>query len=134
MLKEYLKQEGLSIYAIARDSGLPYSTVNDLVNGKVHIDQCRVGLLRGLAEALGLPLEDAYELCAEKPKDLHTSYQVDVRVRVRNKSYLAEFEYGGETTVIELCRVNDETRFYIDEIARWRAEEYIRERRMREFR
>lgn len=39
MLKEYLKQEGISIYAIARKSGLPYSTVNDLVNGKVRIDR-----------------------------------------------------------------------------------------------
>ncbi|MBQ6400766.1 MAG: helix-turn-helix transcriptional regulator [Firmicutes bacterium] len=133
MLKDYLKQSGKSIYAVAKDSGLPYSTLNDLANGKVQIDQCRVGLLRSLAHALSLSLEDTCALCSGQFPAVHTSYPVDARITVRNKTFYAEFEYVGEPVTLRLCRVNENTRYYIGQIAQWRTEEYIRGRRLQEF-
>lgn len=134
MLKDYLNQIGKSIYAVSKETGIPYSTLNDLANGKVQIDQCRVGLLRSLARTLGMSLEETCGVCAGTEKTVPTSYHVDVQVFVRNKSYYLKFDYEGEPVLIELCKVNKNTRFYIEDIAAWRAEEYIRNRRMREFR
>lgn len=57
---------------------------------------------------------------------------IDVKVYVRNKSFRAEFVYEEETIDIELCKVREESAFYIDEIARRCAEDYIRNRRIAE--
>ncbi|MBQ9015898.1 MAG: hypothetical protein IJ109_07215 [Firmicutes bacterium] len=119
---------------IYRCSGIPYSTLNDLACGKVNIDQCRVSLLRKLAEALELPMEEVCRICSRQPIEVHTSYDVDARVFVRHKSYFTEFAYNDESVEIELCRVSEDTRCYIEEIAAWRTEDYIRRRRLEEFR
>lgn len=47
MLRDYLREHGRSIYALSKESGVAYSTLNDLVNGKVDIDHCKVSLLLG---------------------------------------------------------------------------------------
>ena len=35
ILKDYVTDNGISISSLSRESGLPYSTVNELVNGKI---------------------------------------------------------------------------------------------------
>ena len=134
MLRDYLQSNNKSIYAIAKESGIPYSTLNDLAGGKVPIDQCRTGLTRRLAGALGLSMEEVYRLCVEEPVTVTTSYGIPAEITVRNKSYEVEFTYNDTLISLHLCPVSDDTRFYIREIATWRAEDYIRKRRMEEFR
>ena len=133
MLKEYLKEHNKSVYALSRESGVAYSTLNDLVNGKVEIDQCKVSLLRSLSAALGLTLEDVIDICCPEDLAMQTSQGIDVKVSVRNKTYHAQFVYNEEKIDIELCKVREESTFYIDEIAAWRTEEYIRSRHMAEW-
>lgn len=133
MLKEYLNGIGKSIYALSKESGVAYSTLNDLANGKVEIESCKVGLLSSVARALGLSLDETFALCRPGRQAVMTSYGTETSIRVRNKSYFAEFEYDGVLTEIELCRVNEDTTFYISEIAKWRSERYIRDRRMAEW-
>ena len=91
MLKEYLKEHNKSVYALSRESGVAYSTLNDLVNGKVEIDQCKVSLLRSLSAALGLTLEDVIDICCPEDLTIQTSQGIDVKVSVRNKTYHAQF-------------------------------------------
>lgn len=136
MLRDHLKENGISVYALSRDSGISYSTLNDLVNGKVEIDNCRVSLLRRLGTALGMPLEDIYRLCvnSDDRRLIANAYNVDARLSVRKKSYFCDFCYKGERVELRLCRVSSDTSFYIDDIARWRVEAYIRRRRMEDFR
>ena len=133
MLRDYVNRSGKSIYALARDCGIPYSTLNDLVNGKVDVDNCKVSLIRSLAVYFGISMDEAYAVCAGEKLTVRNSYGVDVTVLVRGKSYIVEFEYGQKPVSIEACKVNDDTRFYINEIAAWRSEAYIREQRMKEF-
>jgi len=133
MLKDYLKENNKSIYALSKESGVAYSTLNDLANGKVDINQCKVSLVRSLSQALGLSLEEIIRICSSEEIDMKTSQGIDVKVSVRNKTFRAEFVYEEETIDIELCKVREESAFYIDEIARWRAEDYIRNRRIAEW-
>lgn len=141
MLKGYLKEKGKSIYALAKESNIPYSTLNDLANGKVTIEQCKVELLLKLAKNLSLSMEEICKLCKSEDRIVHSSYEispeeaidVEAKINVRNKSYHAEFDYEGELVDIELCKVKEDTSHYIDEIAKWRTESYIRERRMEEW-
>ena len=133
MLKKYLKEQGKTIYALSRESGVAYSTLNDLANGKVEIEQCKVSLLRRMSAALGVSLEECIRICSADEIIVPTSYGIDAKVNVHNKSYHAEFAYDNETIDLELCKVREDTSFYLDEIAAWRVEEYIRERRLEEW-
>ena len=133
MLKDHLKQKGISVYALSKSSGVSYSTLNDLVNGKVEIDNCRVSIVRALSAALCLSMDSFYDLCAERNHLVRNSYGVNANLIVRNKSYCLEFEYDGKPVKLVLCKVNDDTSYYIDDIASWRVDGYIREKRVQSF-
>ena len=133
MLKDYLKQKGISVYALSKTSGVSYSTLNDLVNGKVGIDNCRVSIVRALSVALCLSMDSFYDLCADRDHKVRNSYGVNAVLNVRNKSYFVEFEHDDKPVKLVLCKVNDDTSYYIDDIASWRVDEYIREKRMLSF-
>lgn len=134
MFRNYLRDINKSIYSLAKDSGIPYSTLNDLVNNKVSIDNCKVSLLRSLAGALGVSMDELYGLLSQPERSVVNSYDVVVTLNVRNKTYYVLFEYQGEPVELELCKVNEDTTYYIDEIMKWRSEGYIRQHRMSEFR
>ena len=133
MLKDYLKENNISIYALSKKSGVPYSTLNDLVNEKVQIDSCKVGVLRKIADSLELNLDTIYSLCEGTPISAENTYGTSLNISVKNKTYYCDFEYNGEPVEIELCKVNEDNKFYIAEIAKCRSERIIRERRMQSF-
>ena len=130
MLKDYLREKNISIYSLSKDCAIPYSTLNDLANGKVSPDNCKVGLLKGLASGLGLSMDEVYGICTGETLRIKNSYNMDLTVQVRNKSYYVVFDYADSPVSIELCKVNGASSFYIDEIARWRSESYVREQRI----
>ena len=130
MLKDYLQSRSISIYALAKSNGIPYSTLNDLANGKVRIENCKFGMVRDLAAGLGLSIDELCSICAPDDAAYRNSYDVEVRLDIRGKAYYAIFEYLGEKVEMPLCRVTEDTKYYIKEILMWRSEAYIRERRM----
>lgn len=133
MLKNYLKTNGISAYTLSKTSGIAYSTLNDLINGKVTVDNCRVSVLRSLANALNMSMDDLYLLCSDDARIIRSSYDAEAALKVRAKYYYAEFKYGGEPVLMRLCKVNEENKYYIEDIARWRVDAYIRKRRMESF-
>lgn len=58
MLREMLKKKNMSIYRLAKTSGLPYATVNDLCNEKVQLQKCSAQTVYQIAHALGMPMEE----------------------------------------------------------------------------
>ena len=55
-LKNFLKKEGISVKSLSNKTKIPYSTLNDLINGKTDIDNMRFGFVRngGLTEPFPL--------------------------------------------------------------------------------
>lgn len=133
MLKDYLRKKGITTYALSQSSEVAYSTLNDLVNGKVDIDNCKISLLRALCNSLDISMEDFCDICKGEKINIRNSYDTEVSLKVRNKAYYAEFEYRDKPVELKLCKVKKDTTFYIDSIAEWRVNDYIRSRRMEEF-
>lgn len=133
MLKEYLADNGISIYTLSKRSGIAYSTLNDLVNGKVQITNCKVAVLKHLSDALSVSMDTLYALALHNDDTVMTDYGIGVKVTVRNKSYYSDFTYDGEHIEILLCKVNEATSFYRDYIAKCRTEGFIRAKRMKAF-
>lgn len=57
-INSLLKQQNMSIYRLAKESGLPYATVNDICNQKAALEKCSAETVYRLANALNVSMED----------------------------------------------------------------------------
>ena len=132
MLKELLRQKNMSIYKLAGISGIPYSTLNDIVNYKVDIANIRAGIVFKLAQILNVSMDELYELCTNQITiDLERN-SVKGIVVIKNKKYVLEFQYQNRDFVAELCPVKKEATMFIESIARWQMEKMISDYEMEE--
>ena len=52
-----LEKKGITKYRLAKQSGVPHATLNDLCSGKTSIGKCSSETLYRIARALGVPME-----------------------------------------------------------------------------
>ena len=57
-LNELLKEKGMTKYRLARLSGVPHSTLNNICSGQAHIEKCSAETLYKLARVLHVTIED----------------------------------------------------------------------------
>lgn len=57
-IQEALRRKNISIYRLSKDSGVPYATVNDIVNGKTQLENSSSETLYRLSKALGVSMEE----------------------------------------------------------------------------
>jgi transcriptional regulator with XRE-family HTH domain len=60
-LPELLTESDTSIYRLAKNSGVPYTTVREIYSGKTEIEKCSGETLYKLAKALDVPIETLLE-------------------------------------------------------------------------
>ena len=60
MLRNLIEYMGKSVYAVSKESGVPYTTLNEMVNGKKNIDDCSIRTIATLAKYFEMPLEAFY--------------------------------------------------------------------------
>ena len=51
--REKVNSSGLTMYTLAKRTGVPYTTINELMHGKTDINQCAAASVWKLSEALG---------------------------------------------------------------------------------
>lgn len=61
-LHQYLEDTNKSIAELSKESGLPYSTISELVNGKKAIMNCSVETVYQLASSLSLTVDDLLKM------------------------------------------------------------------------
>ena len=119
MLKEYLKQHNISIYSLAKDCDVAYSTLNDLANGKVDVMNCRLGMVKKLSDALGLSIDEFCDISSPDFDPKEKNSDIDYRIRVRNKRFVADFKYDNKEYNVDLGPVNEDSKQYVDTFAKW---------------
>ena len=65
-IDDLMREKGITKYRLAKDSGVPYSTVVDIVSGKTSLDKCSGETLFKLAKTLEVTMEDLVEPYMEK--------------------------------------------------------------------
>ena len=65
-INEIIDQSGMTKYRIAKLSGIPHATLNDLCSGKTHIEKCSGETLYRLSKTLQLPIEQLLESAMEQ--------------------------------------------------------------------
>lgn len=127
MLREYLSSKELSIYRLSKDSKVPYSTVNDLVNYKLPVENMRSGQLRALADTLELTMNELYDLCQTDYSIYSEKFNIIGHVLVKHKTYYIHFEKDGNLWEEEVLPVKAEATRFIKYLALWRMEEILQE-------
>lgn len=75
MLRNLIEYMGKSIYAVSKESGVPYTTLNELVNGKKNIDDCSIRTIAALANYFEMPLEAFYNYLTGEEIKVNQTWQ-----------------------------------------------------------
>jgi len=62
MLRSMIEERGKSVYAVAKESGIPYTTLNELVNGKKKFSECSFKTIHSLATYFGMSVDNLHSL------------------------------------------------------------------------
>ena len=79
-INEIILEKGMTKYRLAKLSGVPHTTLNDICNGKTRIEKCSVETIYKLAQVLSVSMEYLIE----------SSFELRDSVSERERS----FEYG----------------------------------------
>lgn len=60
-INEILSRRSMTKYKLAKLSGVPHTTINDICNGKTKIEKCSAGTLYKLSKPLGVSMEELIE-------------------------------------------------------------------------
>ena len=61
MFRDLLKRKSITAYRLAKQSGVPYTTVSDLCCGKTKIEKCTAETVYRIAKALDMTVEELLE-------------------------------------------------------------------------
>ncbi len=67
MIKDLMEQKNITAYRLSKSSGVPYSTLTDILKGKTNLEKCSAETVYKLAKALDVTMEELIEPCMEKP-------------------------------------------------------------------
>ena len=103
MLNQLLKEKNLTKYRLSKDSGIPYSTINDICNGKARLEKCSAETIYRISRILDIPMEKILEPYLES----RTSFEL-------YKSNICHYvkEKGDIEFIIETLERNDIRTYY----------------------
>lgn len=75
MLKKLLKNRNISIYRLSEMSKVPYTTLNELVNGKKKIENCKIKTVENIANSLNMSIDALLHILNNKKVVLSNSWE-----------------------------------------------------------
>ena len=113
-MKKYLESKGISIKQLSNITGIPYSTLNDIINGKTSIDNIRFKYVKKMAAVFEMSIDEFNTMFSNENT---VSEKVPYDIIVKNKSYYLICEFTENPHY--LCKVNQINSKYKKEIASW---------------
>lgn len=116
-LKEYMKYEKISVSSLSKTANVPYTTVSEIVNGKIDIQKVQFGTVLRICKALDISTEKIFELCVI-PEENWTIF-------LQDNEYYMSYKYGNDRKTKKLCKYSEANSKYITQIAECYYEEII---------
>ena len=101
MLKKILEDRNMSIYQLSQKSKIPYSTLNNIVNKKCKIEDCKAKTIRSLADALDMSMDKLYDLCKEKTYSEFEIFKQNIQHRLCEKGMKEYLIYLLKSDIID---------------------------------
>ena len=99
MLKDYLKENNMSIYRLSKNTGIAYSTLNYIATGKTKIENVEFGNITKIKNELNVSYEDILELCKEYTLQDFETFKSSICHEVKQK--------GNAQFIIDIISSND---------------------------
>lgn len=114
MLMDYLIKKDVSVYRASKDTGIPYSTLNEILIEKTDIKKVTADTLYRLSKYLGVSMETLYEGDSDAEKRIFILHNSGSMVIIRTGG--REFKYQGPKNLIAFKRINKvyENVIYVD--------------------
>ncbi len=102
-INELMKSKKITQYRLSKDSGLAYTTVNDICSGKARLEKCSAETIYRISKALGVSMESLIEPCFDN--------RIDFELFKSNTCHRLK-ELGDTEFVIELLEENRIRKYY----------------------
>ncbi|MBO4495128.1 MAG: helix-turn-helix domain-containing protein [Clostridiales bacterium] len=61
LVNRLFEKQGITKYRFSKETGVPQSTINDILSGKANLEKCSAGTIYRIAKVLGVSVEDILE-------------------------------------------------------------------------
>ena len=61
MINELMENKKITKYRLAKESGIAYTTINDICNGKAQLEKCSAETIYRISKVLGVSMENLIE-------------------------------------------------------------------------
>lgn len=69
IINELMDDKKITMYRLAKESGIPYTTINDICGGKAQLEKCTAETIYRISQVLGVSMENLIEPCFDKRID-----------------------------------------------------------------
>lgn len=111
-LNAILLSKDMSVYQCAKKSGVPYTTLLDVVRGKTEIGRCSAETVYKIAKTLDIAMEDLLEGYIEKKRDM--PYRSSFEIFKSNVCHLVK-DKGDINFIIDILRENMVRTYWVRE-------------------
>lgn len=87
MLKDILQRAGLSVYKVSKDTGIAYTTLNDIVIEKTDLKNASAALLYRLSKYLEVSMEYLYEDSLQNNIEKNIDINIDKNINAKQEKY-----------------------------------------------
>ena len=91
-IRELMENKKITQYRLAKESGIAYTTINDIYSGKAQLHKCSAETIYRISKALGVSMESLIEPCFDKRSDFENVYTSVKNDENESKDILVDFE------------------------------------------
>lgn len=103
IINELMKNKKLTRYRLSKDSGIAYTTIDDICSGKARLEKCSAETIYRISKVLGVSMETLIEPCFDK--------RIDFELFKSNTCHKLK-ELGDVEFVIELLEEDRIRKYY----------------------
>lgn len=103
MLEKRLSDKNMSIYMCSKQSGIPYTTLSEVIRGKTKLEKCSAETVYRLAKVLDVSMEDLLSDCME-PRSNFEIFKSNVCHAVKDKG---DFDF-----IVDVLQSDDISRYW----------------------
>lgn len=103
MINELISRKNITIYRLAKESGIPYTTINDICSGRAQLEKCSAETIYRISKVLGVSMESLVEPHLEKRIDFEL-YKSNVCHRLK--------ELGDIEFIVEVLEQDNISKLY----------------------
>lgn len=92
-VRELIENKNITLYRLSKNSGIPYTTVNDIYHGRTGLDKCTAETVYKLSKELGVSMEELLIPCLSESTDFEL-YKSSVCHRLKE---LGDIDFIAET-------------------------------------